>query len=151
MQPSEDGGENEALPVAQLDKRAGEPLALDVRRELNESADALGRGAVEVERKIRIPTVGARQVIELALTSETRPLAGRDILGQDIAAITQSSSDMRKGIYCGLAGGAKSAQGSAFLGIAGSCGRGFARPRSAGVIPNLASRFEICVTSPAFT
>jgi len=95
MQPSVDRGEDERLPGLEAKKRASKALALDVRMELDEAADALGRGVIEEERKVRVTAFDASEIIKLALAGETRPLAGEDLSGENGTAITKGSGDMR--------------------------------------------------------
>jgi hypothetical protein len=80
-----------------------------VRRQLDKSADALGRGVVEEIGEIRIVLRSPREIVELALACETRPFAGRDLSGEDGANVAESGSDVWACIYCNFAGGVNSA------------------------------------------
>ena len=76
MHPAEHGGQDQALPRVQLDQPPlARPLALNVGQQLQEVARPLGPVGIEHPR----PAVAglARQVVELAVDGQPRPLAGR--------------------------------------------------------------------------
>lgn len=75
VHPAKDGGEDEALPVFQLDEPPfARPLALDVGQQLNELARPRSTLGVEHIR----PVIGQRtlQILRLALHGQLGPLAG---------------------------------------------------------------------------
>ena len=137
MKPSENSSEDEALPGLETDLAAGKLFALDVWSELDEFADALGRGVIEDEREFRIILIRASEVVELALTGEASPLACGNAAGENVTTIIKSDRNM---VYCAFAGRSNASHGSDG-GRGGLLGLTF--PRSAGVMPRRASRLEI--------
>lgn len=136
IEPSENSGEDEALPRLELKESAFELAAFDMRRELDEYADPLGSVVVEEKREFGIVEAAAREVVELALAGEASPFAGGNAAGQDVVNISASESNMRR-FYLGR----NAASGSCFFLF--SISLGVTRPRSDGVMPNLPRRLAI--------
>ncbi len=81
VHPAEDGGEPEALVGLQRDRPAF-PAALDVRQQLDESADAVSALDIELPEPL-LPLA----VVELSLAGELDPAAGRDNAGNDVFGV----------------------------------------------------------------
>ncbi|MBK8399959.1 MAG: hypothetical protein IPL29_02465 [Propionivibrio sp.] len=98
--PSEYTGKDEYLPALQLDQLpSGSPVAFDVRHQLGELADPLGRPidpAFNIS-KFWIPCewkrfgLGTLEIVKVAFAGEPMPLAGYDFSFYDFGCIVCSN------------------------------------------------------------
>ena len=109
--PTEDGGEDEALPVFQLDQSPlTRPLALDVGQQLDEPAGALGQ--FWVEHVGPVGRQGALQILALALDGQLGPLAGGHSAAGHRSHVTLGSFNVSVGHGCQLSNGAPESPGA---------------------------------------